>query len=120
MSLRDFPNLFVSFARNIPLVISYEIDLVLARADGNHARVPVNLVLAQQDAPEPRPALKNVEVCERCHQVPGIRHFDYEWCCEACGQAVLDKVAEEATRPVPPKTNKPIQPLRPGQRGRRK
>ena len=50
--------------------------------------------------------------CQHCDQ-PGVRFYDREWCCAACGQDVLHRLTEELVRPVP-------KPAEPGQRGRRK
>ena len=63
-----------------------------------------------------RPRLSDAK-CDFCDE-PGVKPYDQNWCCEACGQALLDRLAEEIVRPVPqpaPKNNG-----RPGQRGRRK
>jgi hypothetical protein len=121
MSSRDI----LKFVNKIPLAYLRDLGhFFVSHPDDDHlegpADPPLPDVLAEQDAPQPRPAPKNIDVCERCGKVPGIRHYDWAWCCAACGQSVLDSLDEEKLRPVPPRTNKPTQPFRPGQRGRRK
>jgi len=36
--------------------------------------------------------------CDHCDQ-PGVNFYDQDWCCESCGQDVLDRLSEEALRP---------------------
>jgi hypothetical protein len=56
--------------------------------------------------------------CDFCDE-PGVKPYDQNWCCEACGQALLDRLSEELVRPAPRQKQKPNS-IRPGQRGRRK
>jgi hypothetical protein len=68
-----------------------------------HSKLPALKLLAQQNAPKRRPAIKNADVCECCHLRPGVDFYDRRWCCEECGLAIYDDRAAEASKPVPPK-----------------
>ncbi len=77
------------------LSLSANVLLVVA---GNHDHRS-RLVVAEHNGHQPR---RVDEKCERCDR-PGIRFFDRHWCCEPCGQAVLDRLTEESERPAPQK-----------------
>lgn len=47
--------------------------------------------------------------CEKCDR-PGVRFYDRHWCCDSCGQAILDKISEEMDQPVPKRPPKNILP----------
>ena len=69
----------------------------------HHASAPE----ASADGNGHQPPRTVEQKCERCDR-PGVRFFDQHWCCDPCGQAVLDRLSEELQKPAPRRIEKPI------------
>ena len=65
------------------------------------------LVVAEHHGHQPPRTVE--QKCERCDQ-PGVRFFDQHWCCDPCGQTVLDRLSEELQKPAPRRIEKSITP----------
>jgi hypothetical protein len=88
-----------------------EVALAALACAHRHAELALAELANSNSNHQPRPV---DEKCDLCDQL-GVKIYDRNWCCEDCGQKILDGLVEESERPAPKRYRKTILP---GQRGR--